>query len=118
MTEGSCTRRDADNVQIIIEYCQRIEDAIQNVDEDDFLNDYVVQSSCAFSTLQIGEAVKRLSIGFSEKHAEVSWNKIARFRDMLAHQYGNIDLSTVWDISSRLVPELKTYCEEILNGLA
>jgi uncharacterized protein with HEPN domain len=103
-------RRDNSNIRIIIEYCERVEAAISQLDEEDFLGSYLVQSSCAFSILQIGEAVKRLSIGFAEEHPEVSWSSIAKFRDVLAHRYGSIDLSAVWTIASVHIPILKEQC--------
>jgi len=108
-------KRDLDNIQVIIDYCERIIETINRLDEEDFLESYVLQSSCAFSILQIGEAVKRLSMGFAEQHPEVSWNKIAKFRDVLAHRYSGIDLPTVWTISSKLVPELLTQCLAIMK---
>jgi uncharacterized protein with HEPN domain len=108
-------RRDIGNIRVIVEYCERVEKIVDRLDEEDFLESYMIQSSCAFSVLQIGEAVKRLSLGFAEQHPEVSWNKIARFRDVLAHRYGNIDLPALWTISSKLIPELMKQCIAILE---
>jgi len=115
---SSFTKYDLESIRIIVEYCERVEEAIIGLDEEDFIENYIVQSSCAFSILQIGEAVKRLSLGFAEQHPEINWSKIAKFRDILAHQYNKIDLSAVWTISSELVPELRSQCIEIIENKA
>jgi len=118
--EDSSTKRDIKGLEKIIEYCDRIEEVITESgrDEDVFLENYILQSSCAFSLVQIGELVKGLLRGgFCERHPGIEWNKIARFRDVIVHHYGKIDLHLVWKTSVRLVPELRNQCEDILKDL-
>jgi uncharacterized protein with HEPN domain len=70
------------------------------------------------SLIQIGESVKNLSRrDFDKKFPEIEWSKIARFRDVLVHHYGQIDLHVVWKTSAYLTPELKVECETILKYL-
>ena len=118
--ESSFTKRDVRDIEAIIQYCERIDETLVSLgrDEDDFLEDYVLQSSCAFSLIQIGEAVKDLSKrGISDRYPDIEWSSIARFRDIIVHHYGKIDLHVVWKTAVHLVPELKAQCEIILKDL-
>ena len=54
----------------------------------------------------MGEATKRLSRQFREQHPEVPWDDIAGMRDIVAHQYDQIDLDMVWQVIQRNIPEL------------
>jgi uncharacterized protein with HEPN domain len=45
----------------------------------------------------IGEAVKSIPENVREAHPHVPWKKVAGMRDVLVHEYGNVQLETVWD---------------------
>ena len=66
----------------------------------------------------IGEAVKNLSQGFREKHSNVDWSYMARFRDLLSHHYFGIDLDVVWSIASEDVPQALKQIKEIPEFLS
>ena len=36
-------------------------------------------------------------------------------RNRIVHRYDTINLEIVWNTSKESIPELKSYCEEILN---
>lgn len=54
----------------------------------------------------LGEAAKRISQGFRSEHPEISWRKIAGFRDVVVHDYLYVDLQEVWRIIQEDVPAL------------
>ena len=54
----------------------------------------------------VGEATKRLSIDFRNRHSDIPWKDIAGMRDVLAHQYDRVNLDTLWDVIQNDIPEL------------
>jgi uncharacterized protein with HEPN domain len=56
--------------------------------------------------LLVGEAVKRLSEDYRRKHPDVPWKRIAGMRDVLIHQYDEVDLDEVWRTVAVEIPKL------------
>ena len=63
----------------------------------------------------IGEATKRLSAELRDKHPSLPWRQIAGLRDVLIHDYGNVDIEEVWAIVKKDLPDLKQQVDEILK---
>lgn len=66
----------------------------------------------------IGEAVKNLEEGLKDQHSGIPWRQIASFRDILIHEYFQVDLEFVWNVIHKHVPELKQDIQDILSKLA
>ncbi len=64
--------------------------------KDTFFADALIQDGVIRNFEVIGEAVKRLSPEFRERHPELPWQEMAGFRDVLIHNYDGVDLSRVW----------------------
>jgi uncharacterized protein with HEPN domain len=65
---------------------------LQTLEETDYLQDAVVRCLEV-----IGEATKRLSQDFRDRHPEVPWRAMAGMRDLLIHAYDRVDLEEVWE---------------------
>jgi len=111
--------RDITYLRSIVKYCENIEEAIRTFgnDDEDFLSDVLYQSSCAFSLLQIGEIVKRLTSELRLKYSGTEWSDIAKLRDVISHRYEGINLRLIWEMITSDVPSLKRDCESILTEL-
>ena len=64
----------------------------------------------------IGEIVKRLPDPLLDQQPHIRWKDIKGFRDVLTHQYDQIDLDIVWEAVEDL-PTLRTAVEAMLAGL-
>jgi len=62
----------------------------------------------------IGEATKRLSQPFRQQHPEIPWRDIAGMRDVIVHEYDQVDLDVVWDVIQNRLPELLTLLQPLL----
>jgi uncharacterized protein with HEPN domain len=62
----------------------------------------------------IGEAASRVSQGFQTAHPEIPWRKIVAQRNVLAHEYGEIQDDIMWQVATASVPELIGLLEPLL----
>lgn len=65
----------------------------------------------------IGEATKRISPELKSKHTNIAWKEISGLRDVLIHDYEDVDLPAVWQIIQNDIPTLKTNIQKIINTL-
>lgn len=79
-----------------------------------FLKDLKTQSAVLHQLLILGEAVKRLSDDFRQRHTTVPWRLIAGMRDKLIHGYDSVDLNEVWKTASEDMPNLLNQLEPLL----
>lgn len=98
--------RDPASVLDMIVAGRRVGEFIQGMGFEEFSTDLKTQSAVLLQLLILGEAAKRLSVDFREKHREIPWSEIMRMRDKLIHHYEEIDLQQVWKAASKDVPGL------------
>ncbi len=94
--------------EFLIEYSQGL--TFDRFDADETLRRAFVRSLEV-----IGEAVKKLPMGFRAQHPEVEWRLIARMRDRLIHGYFGVDYQLVWDVVREKVPELQRHVRCLLG---
>jgi uncharacterized protein with HEPN domain len=54
----------------------------------------------------ISEATKRLFKDFREQHPTIPWKEIAGMRDVITHDYDEVDLDEVWTVINENLPQL------------
>lgn len=77
-----------------------------SLDRTGFLSDLKTQAAVLHELLVLGEAVKRLSSEFRDRHQDIPWKSIAGMRDRLLHGYDDVDLELVWKTLSDELPVL------------
>ena len=63
----------------------------------------------------IGEAAGRVSEAFKEAHPEIPWRKIVAQRNVLAHEYGEIEDEIMWDVATVSMPALVRLLEPLVS---
>jgi len=77
------------------------------LDYEKFIDDIKTQDAVIRNLEIIGEAAKKLTEEFKEKHSKIAWYEIGRLRDKLIHHYSGINIDVVWSIIQNDIPKLK-----------
>jgi uncharacterized protein with HEPN domain len=106
--------RDPATVLDLVVAARRIQQFLAELDFVGFSSDLKTQSAVIFQFLVLGEAAKRLSTGFRERHSEIGWSEIMRMRDKMIHHYEGIDNGELWRAATLDVPALLQLLEPLL----
>jgi len=109
--------RDIVIIKKILQYSNEINGTINRfeLDFDKFNRDYVMKNAISMCVLQIGEFAGKLTGEFKITYDKMPWRDIISMRNRTVHAYENIDIEILWKIATGNIPELKEYCECILN---
>ena len=112
--------RNASILEHIISYCDQIQQTVERFGDDYalFESDPIYRNAAALCILQIGELVGKLTDDFREQHPAVPWRQIKAMRNIVAHSYGSVAPETTWEIITSDIPDLKRYCQVILENNA
>lgn len=62
----------------------------------------------------MGEATKRLSDEFRNRHPDIPWRQMAGMRDILIHAYDHVDIEEVWRTATDSIPPLIRQIEQLI----
>jgi uncharacterized protein with HEPN domain len=100
----------------IVESIQLIEEYSLNLSAKEFQSDRAAQDAIIRRLEIIGEAVKNIATSFKIKHSDIPWKQMAGMRDILIHEYFDIDLSLTWSVVKRELPFVKEKLQAILDS--
>ena len=97
----------SESISIIEERCKNI----QNV--DDFLLSpwgMTILDACIMRIQVIGETLK--------DYPQIPWTKVIGLRNIISHEYANIDYEIIWVVIQKHLPPLKDTVEQIIKDLS
>ena len=62
----------------------------------------------------IGEAARNIDEEFKKSHLLIPWRSINGFRNILVHEYFDVDVEAVWNVIIKELPSLKKEVEKAL----
>ena len=65
--------------------------------------------------MQIGELSNHLSENFKTTYSDIPWNAIRGMRNIVAHEYGNIDFEIVWETVTVEIKDLYDFCSNFIS---
>lgn len=105
-----------------IVYIQHMRDAMQKIMSyssshiyNNLLSDEWDQDAVMRNLEIIGEAANNLDESFRANYREIPWRKIIDFRNVVVHDYADLDLEIVWQIISKDIPKLSSQIIQILK---
>ena len=88
---------------------------LENVNIEDFYNNIMLQDSVIRRIEIIGEASSKVSIESQKKHPHLPWREMKKMRNILIHEYDDVNLDIVWNTVKKELPSLIKGIEKILN---
>jgi uncharacterized protein with HEPN domain len=68
-------------------------------------------SAILYQITIVGEATKRLSAEFCNHYPDVPWREMAGMRDVIVHEYDQLDFDVIWDVVNSRLAELLALIE-------
>lgn len=101
----------------ILESIELIERYSKNKTQAQFQKDIAKQDAIIRRFEIIGEAVKNLPPSIKSNHPDIPWKKMAGMRDVLIHEYFDVDLVLTWKVVKHDLPLIKKKLLKILSDL-
>jgi uncharacterized protein with HEPN domain len=79
---------------------------VEGVRRDDFDRNEILQLALVHLIQTLGEAARRVSVGFRQAHPEIPWAAIVGMRHRVVHDYLHVDLEIVWRVATEDLPLL------------
>ena len=99
----------------MLERCRRIARFV-GTGRDAFMASEEQQDAVIRNVEVIGEAAKRVSPDVRSRLAALDWKAMCGMRDVLIHDYIEVDLDEVRNVASSRIPELQVALERFLAG--
>lgn len=98
--------RDPAYIWDMLQAAKEVESMLEDHDMAAFLDIRVLLRATERSIEIIGEAARRVSVTFQNAHPEISWREIIGQRNILAHEYGQIDHALLYKTAIEDIPDL------------
>jgi len=110
-------QRNIDILKHIISYCDEINEAMSRFGASyaALQADKMYKNAVAMCILQIGELTTHLSDEFKANNNAMPWRDIKNMRNIAAHHYGSFDTEKLWETISEDIPELQSYCSQLVQ---
>lgn len=99
-------QKDLQSLLDIYQSAQIITAYVEGLSEPDFSRTLVLQDAVVRRLLIVGEAAGRVSEESCNSLPDIEWAKIRGLRNRLVHEYDNISLEVIWNITQTEIPEL------------
>lgn len=109
-------QRDREYLLDIVEAARLAMEYVKDTTQENFLKDVQRQDAVIRRLEIIGEAARRVSDETREAHLELPWHQMISMRNMMIHEYDDIDLPLVWETVRMSLPTLVKSLEKILSS--
>lgn len=109
--------RDAAHFWDMLSAAREVRGIVRGSSRQAFLADRIRIRALERALELVGEAARRVSAGGRRAHPEIPWRAIIGQRNLLAHEYGRIDHSILYETARRDIPALVRVLDRIVRGL-
>jgi len=105
---------DAAYLQDMLIYGRTAAEPVRDRAFSEYVRDQQLKFAVERAVEIVGETCRHVSEAFKAAHPEIPWEKIARQRHRLAHDYDDIDDSLIWGVVTIHVPALIARLEPLV----
>lgn len=98
----------------MLDMAQRALRLVRGKSRSDYEQDETLSLALTHLLQVIGEAARKVSPQFRERHPNVPWAAIVGLRHRVVHDYLHVDLDLVWDVVHQDLEPLVAQLEEIV----
>ncbi|MCB8818313.1 HepT-like ribonuclease domain-containing protein [Desulfosporosinus shakirovi] len=111
-------RKDNDDVlfiEMVLNEISDIESYLSGVSEERFMLNSEKQKAVCLSIQNIGNYCSKISDEIKKTNKHIDWLNISGLRNVIAHEYGKIQMSRVWAITQNDLSQLNYDLKVILT---
>lgn len=109
--------RDEQRLDHIWHAISRIVEIVSLTNFESFVTSEPIQEQLFFNLMILGEASNKLSDEFRARHSEIPWSKIIGMRNVMIHDYADVDYDVAWSTVTRDIPNLQEQIKPIYESL-
>jgi uncharacterized protein with HEPN domain len=99
--------KDSKYIGRVIKYINKINQYMLHVDSyETFIVNEEKVDAVILNLEQIGETVKKLSEIYKQNHPEIDWLNISGLRNIIAHEYEEVDYLLIYTTAKNSINEL------------
>lgn len=98
--------RDAAYLLDMIQAAEKVRRFVQGLKQEEFREDEMLRDAVERNVEIIGEAARKVSEAFKNRHPEIPWRKMVALRNVLVHEYEKVGVEEMWAVAMFHVPNL------------
>lgn len=104
-------------VEDILEAIEKIKRYTKGLTYKTFAKDQMVVDAVIRNLEIIGEASRNIPDDVRDSYPDIPWKRMIGLRNIVVHEYFGVDLSIIWDIINRNLPDTKPEITAMLEIL-
>ncbi|MDO8566565.1 MAG: DUF86 domain-containing protein [bacterium] len=101
----------------VLEYCNRAISSIGQMTLEEFRDSLDAQDALARRLEIIGEAIKHVPDSVRNKYPDVEWRKATALRDVLAHDYVDVEIERLYLAVTQVLPSFRDQVSAVLTDI-
>jgi uncharacterized protein with HEPN domain len=99
------------------EAIRQIQEFLQDVDYPKYVASRLLQSAVERQLEILGEAARRISVELQQGHPEIPWRAMVGLRNILAHEYGEVNQDRLWLVITANLDKLARQLDGLIPPL-
>lgn len=100
-------------IEDILDSINKIESYVKGLNYKTFTENGLVIDAVIRNLEIIGEAAKSIPEKIRKNNDDIPWSKMIGLRNLTIHEYFGVDLSIIWEIITKNLPETKNKIEKL-----